>query len=160
MILLALIGGFVAFCLLVTGHAFLAVLMYVAAGAAWVRHDRGRPLEELPPWVSGGRLVAGLIWTLWPVRAAEAALAWKRRLREPERFAVGPARQAQAFGSWDEAIASARSLAGESGEPVPVTDRARLVRHGSPLTGPRQHWTGLVAPDGSVERRPSWFATW
>jgi hypothetical protein len=160
MIVLAFAGGLIAFVFLLGGHALLALAAYVAAGAAWVRHDRQRPLEEMPPWVSGGRLVAALIWALWPLRCAEAAVHWRRRLRHTDRFTVGPGRGADAFATWEEALETARRRAGETGQPVPVTDHAWLVRNGPGLSGPRRHWTGLVTPDGSVEQRPRWLGAW
>ena len=82
---LAIVGVVVALVLAVGGHGVLALGAYLAAGAAWVRHDLRRPLEELPMWVSGGRLVATLIWLLWPLRAIEAGWHWHRRLKSAER---------------------------------------------------------------------------
>ncbi len=151
--IVAIIGALAALGFAFSGSWILAVLVYAAAGFAWIHHDRARPLAEMPVWVAGGTLVAGLVWALWPVRATEAGVQWHRRLRSAERFTVGPERQAQHYGTWDEALTYARDQASVSGEAVSVTDRAWLVRTGTRLHGPKQYWTGMVDSDGTVDRQ-------
>ena len=148
----AIVSGLVSAGLMLGGHWVAAIAVYLGAGYVWVRHDRRRPLGELPVWVAGGSLVSVLVLCLWPIRALEAAWQWRRVLRSPGRYVVGNGNDPAAFASWTEALDAALDEAKVTGQAVPVCDRAWLTQTGPGLRAQKKHRAVLIAPDGTIER--------
>ncbi len=142
-------------------NIFLAGAGYLCIGFIWWnRYYIGRPPSQTPP--VGRQLIS--IYTLmlillWPLGALLRVYEHRRMLTHPNRFIVlyGHTRESKviqtpfvaSLGSWDEAVALARSEAIKSGYPSEISDMAFYSK--TPLFGPRDNVKYSVLPTGEIK---------
>lgn len=133
-----------------SGEWAIGVALYLAAGIAWVTHDRRRPDPGQMP-LAYRSLWGYAILLIWPARAAVSASERWAMIRSPERYDVGSSRwpEGKSFGRWADALAFARQRAAEMNEKVMILDSARYRR--GKLTREYHNVMYSIEPSGEIE---------
>ena len=137
---------------------FLAIIVYIAFGIFWYRvYYLGKPIGQRSPMPSVVLILQ------WPLASLYDAFTLSEVQNHPGRFTVlyGDTRQSQFVTSpsghskfptyYDEAVAFARKVAGETGIQAVIFD---MAEHGkAPLTGEPCEVMYWVSPSGEVTRK-------
>ena len=155
-------GLLIVAALYIQANIFWVGIGYLCIGFVWwSRYYIGRPPGQMPP--VGRQLISIYTLTLillWPLGALLRVYEHRHMLAYPDRFIVlyghtGASKLVQtpfvvSLGSWDEAVALARSEAIKSGYPSSISDGAFYSK--TPLLGPRDNVKYSVSPTGAIKR--------